>query len=211
MFVSNVTQGEFLPVEDVTVHSDELAHYILGPADIAPSSEQPSTALPQDHRLAGQSTAMPAVAGRDDVMLRMPIHEEQLSVHKQPVVPGEIHVHKGVETQQQGIAVPVDHEEASIEHIPSDQGDGLSPTNPNETIIPILEERIVVKKASVVKEYLRIRKQLVAEQKAVVARYDGRSCRSVSSARMAPRPTLRCHATAKPTAPSRTWLAVPLQ
>lgn len=164
MFVSSVTQRAFHPIVHISVHADELAHYVLGPADEAPLYDQPTTVLPQDQSPA--DAAQPA-DGASDVVLRMPIHEERLVVHKQPIVLGKVHIHKGVETEEQRIPVPVYHEEAIVEHISPDQYDGLALSNPNETIIPIIEERLVVKKESVVKEYLRVRKHLVPEQQEV--------------------------------------------
>jgi uncharacterized protein (TIGR02271 family) len=185
MFVSNVTQGTFQPIVHVSVRGDELTHYILGPADEQPLYNQPTTLLSQRHnhnqnqaqrqsQSNGQGQRHPMASGtapdddQSDVVLRMPIHEERLVVRKQPIVLGKVHVHKGVESEEQRIALPVYHEEAIVEHISVDQYNGMpSSSNPNETIIPVFEERLVVKKETVVKEYLRVRKQLVPQQQEV--------------------------------------------
>ncbi len=179
MFVSNVTQSAFQPIVHVSVHADELSHYIVGPADEQSLYNQPTTVLPQrqsQNQIQGQGQArrQPQVTGTDsgkdqsDVVLRMPIHEERLVVRKHPIVLGKVHVHKAVESEEQRIPLPVYHEEAVVEHIPVDQYDGIaSSSNPNETFIPVFEERLVVKKETVVKEYLRVRKQLISQQKEV--------------------------------------------
>lgn len=174
MFVNRVMQGRFHPIVHVAVHTDELTHYILGPVDPRASSEkaqpsgkgydiadQPTTVLNADSLRPGQP--MP----HDDTVLRMPVHEEELIVRKKPVVLGKVRVHKGVEMVEQEVGVDVYHEEAIIEHIPPEEYDGLAPQNPNEVIIPIIEERLVVQKQSVIKEYIRVRKKLVAQHKDV--------------------------------------------
>jgi len=183
MFVSKVTQGAFHPIIIVKVHSDDLAHYILeevdpatpldvrqpeSPAvdqphagDSADIADQPTTALNAGELRAG----MPIP--QDDTVLRMPVHEEQLVVRKKPVVLGKIRVHKGVETVEQEVGVQLFHEEAIIEHVAPDQYDGLAPSNPNEVIIPVIEERLVVQKQSVIREYIRVRKELVQQHEEV--------------------------------------------
>lgn len=160
MFVTSATQGTFHPIVQIAVHSDELAHYILEevhgePQDGAAIADEPTTVL--DARELPQ----------DDVVARMPVVEEQLIVRKQPVVRGKVHIRKSVETAEQHIALPVYHEEAIVEHIPPDQYDGMASSNPNEVIVPVIEERLVIQKQSVVKEYIRVRKQLISEHKEV--------------------------------------------
>lgn len=54
-----------------------------------------------------------------------------------------------------------------VERRQADQYDGSVPAGPNEVIVPIVEEQLVVEKRSVVKEYLRVRKNIVTEQQEV--------------------------------------------
>ncbi len=188
MFVSKVTQGAFHPIISVKVHSDDLTHYLLeevDPAtpldvrqpeppavdqphagDIADIADQPTTVLNAGELRAGELRAGMPIP-QDDTVLRMPVHEEQLVVRKKPVVLGKIRVHKGVETVEQEVGVQLFHEEAIIEHVAPDQYDGLAPSNPNEVIIPVIEERLVVQKQSVIKEYIRVRKELVQRHEEV--------------------------------------------
>jgi uncharacterized protein (TIGR02271 family) len=195
MFVSKVTQGAFHPIILVKVHSDDLAHYLLEEVDPATPldvrqpeppavdqphagdiADQPTTVLNAGELRAGELRAGELRAGelragmpipQDDTVLRMPVHEEQLVVRKKPVVLGKIRVHKGVETVEQEVGVQLVHEEAIIEHVAPDQYDGLAPSNPNEVIIPVIEERLVVQKQSVIKEYIRVRKELVQRHEEV--------------------------------------------
>ena len=185
MFVSKVTQGTFHPIISVKVHSDDLAHYLLEEVDPATPldvrqpeppavdqphagdiADQPTTVLNASELRAGELRAGMPIP-QDDTVLRMPVHEEQLVVRKKPVVLGKIRVHKGVETVEQEVGVQLFHEEAIIEHVAPDQYDGLAPSNPNEVLIPVLEERLVVQKQSVIKEYIRVRKELVQRHEEV--------------------------------------------
>ena len=114
-------------------------------------------------------TTPPAVPNslEDDDTLRIPLAAEELVAQKQPIVLGTVRVHKGVETVQQNLTVPVYHEEAIVEHIPVDQYDANAPSAPGDLIIPVTEEQIVVEKRSVVKEYIRIRKTVVTQEQHV--------------------------------------------
>lgn len=156
MLVRTVSQETFHTMVYLSIGADELPHYVVE-----------SLAETQDEQ------APPAMPGGEwspasaEETLRIPLAAEQLTAHKQSVLLGKVHVHKGVESVKQSITVPLYHEEAVIEHIPPDQYDGSAPANPNETIIPIVEEQLVVEKRSVVKEYIRVRKNVVTEQQDV--------------------------------------------
>lgn len=157
MLVTSVTQEAFSPIVHITMEPRDLPHYIM--------ADQQPTASASELDLGASETqwAIPA----DDETLRIPLAAEELIAQKQAVVRGKVHVHKGVETVEQSFSVPVYHEEAVIEHISPDQYDGQAPLNPNETIIPIVEEQLVVEKRSVVKEYIRVRKNIVSEEQSV--------------------------------------------
>lgn len=133
----------------VALPLDQLPYYRIEPATGA----------------ATDTTARPGMAvnqGSQDT-LRIPIAEEHLVARKSPVVQGYVRIHKEVGTQQEHFNIPVYHEEAVIERIPADQYDGQEPAD-NELLIPVTEERLVVRKEVVVREYLRVRKDLVSKQ-----------------------------------------------
>lgn len=160
MFVHSVTQGAVQPIVNIAMHPDELIHYVY--EAIPKPTQQPNTPSQPATRT---DTAVPP---NDDDVLNLPIYEEELFVRKRPVVLGKIHVHKGVESEERHVSLPVYHEETIIDHLSPDQFDlAQSRKNPNETYIPIVEERLIVQKQMVVKEYLRVRKQLVPEQQEV--------------------------------------------
>lgn len=171
MFVQSVSQGTFHPVVYLTMQPEELAHYVV---EAIPERERGRTfaqvrtdeRAPETAPVAADTKAQPpeAASPDEDLVLSMPIVREELVVRKEPTVLGTIRVHKGVETEEQHVALPVYHEEAIIEHIAPESYDRKAYTNPNEVIIPIVEERLVVQKQIVVKEYLRVKKTLVSRQ-----------------------------------------------
>lgn len=154
MFVTSVTQGALHPVAQVTMGAGELAHYIVG--EVPPGAAQQRPETPE--------------TPSELATLHVPIATEELVVHKQPEPVGMAHVHKGVEQHAQELTVPVYHEEAEVERIPAEQFDARAQAegNPNDVIIPVVEERLVVRKESVVTEYIRIRKRLVQTQEQIL-------------------------------------------
>jgi uncharacterized protein (TIGR02271 family) len=162
MFITNVTQGAFHPLIQVSLRADELTHYVV--EELSPTADELGNAptIASDAASLADSSS-PA----EDTVLRLPIAHEELVIHKQPIVRGKVSVHKRVEKREQRVVLPVYHEEAIVEHISPDEYDGLQPANPNEVIIPIIEERLVVQKQSFIREYIRVSKRLVRTEKEV--------------------------------------------
>jgi len=164
MFISAIMQGAFHPIVELRLNPDELTHYIV--EQIEPQEHARQPAAPAGNGAARETPAAMADDDAQSPVLRMPVAVEELVVRKQPILRGKVHVHKGVETVEQQVDLPVYHEEAVIERIPAERYDDTA-ANPNEVLIPVLEERLVVRKESVVTEYIRVRKELVREQKQV--------------------------------------------
>jgi len=101
--------------------------------------------------------------------LRVPVLEEELVVQTQSHELGRIRVHKRVETVEQHLTAPVVREEVTVERIPADQYDANAPADPDETVIPVVEERLVVETRAVVVEYVRLRKRRFPEEQDVQA------------------------------------------
>lgn len=156
MLVDDIHQGTFYNEVRLKARPDEIAAYAAEPEDQA-AAGMAAPATP-----SGEWTG-----SADGDTLRIPLAAEELVAEKQTIVRGKVHVHKGVETVQQDMTVPVYHEEAIVEHIPVDQYDPNAPAGPNDLIIPVTEEQIVVEKRSVVKEYIRIRKNVVMQEQHV--------------------------------------------
>lgn len=101
--------------------------------------------------------------------IAVPLASEELVARRTPMREGIVRLHKGVETREQTFAVPITRDEVIVEHIPPDQLDANATVGENELLIPIMEEQVVVQKRMVVKEYVRVRKRQVVEQRQVRA------------------------------------------
>jgi uncharacterized protein (TIGR02271 family) len=104
---------------------------------------------------------------------RVPVAEEELEVTKQRRPVGEVHVHKDVVTETKQVQVPVTREEVRVERIPATPGmeaPGAGATIQEEDInIPVMEEEIEIHKRPVVKEEVRVTKEVYQEQRAASA------------------------------------------
>lgn len=129
---------------------------------------------PQPERQATHSgatqepPATPETAGPGQTArVSVPLAAEELVARRTPMREGTVRLHKGVETTEQVLAVPVTRDEVIVEHISPDQLDTSAAVGANELLIPIMEEQVVVQKRMVVKEYVRVRKRQVVEQRQV--------------------------------------------
>ena len=98
---------------------------------------------------------------------RIPLMTEQLTATTRPVPRGTVRLHKGVISEEQILSVPVSREELTVERIPADQFDAHAPRDDDETIIPVVEERLVIETRQVITEYIRIRKRVITEDQVV--------------------------------------------
>ena len=115
------------------------------------------------YRLASAKGSTPPA--KANLPLHIPLAEETLTATTEVIQRGVVHLHKGVETQNQQIVVPVTTETAEIERIPADQFDSVHYTDPSVIVIPLTEERLVLHKETVITEYIVVRKRAqVTEQ-----------------------------------------------
>ncbi len=147
-------------VEGVAQETDHavsytVAHLALDPADLG------RYAVREDE---GQQAAV-----TQGETLRIPLVAEDLVAETRPVQRGTLRLHRSVETVEQRLTVPVTHEEVIVERIPAAQYDASAPANPDETIIPVVEERLVVETRAVIVEYIRVTIRRVTEDQEVRA------------------------------------------
>jgi len=151
-FIGTVTIRDGQPAVELNVSSDVLESRL---AEVRPVAERDAAWNPAQKE---------APSAFEQETIRLPIHTEELDVRKQPITLGYVHVHKGVETVEQHLAVRVFREEAVIEHIAPEDYDATASPGPDELILPVMEEKIFIEKRAVVKEYIRIRKERVWEE-----------------------------------------------
>src|SRR5918993_3058046 len=100
---------------------------------------------------------------RDEDELRVQRTEEELRVGTREREAGALNVRKRVRTDREQISVPTRHEEVSVERVPVEEGRHASNAEigEDEVVMPVTEEEVVVEKRPVVKEEIRVRKDVV--------------------------------------------------
>src|SRR5919199_986466 len=101
--------------------------------------------------------------GKEEDELRVQRTEEELAAGTREREAGEVRVNKDVRTEREQVRVPTRHEEVSVERVPvNEEGTGAE-IGDDEVSMPVVEEEVVTEKRPVVKEELRIRKEVVEE------------------------------------------------
>jgi uncharacterized protein (TIGR02271 family) len=120
---------------------------------------------------AEQSTQTRGVADRTDVgyedEVRVQRTEEELRVGTRERKAGSIRVRKRVRTDREHIEVPTRHEEVTVERMPVEGETSEAEIGEDEVVVPVTEEEVVVHKRPVVKEEVRIRKDVVEDTEVV--------------------------------------------
>ena len=104
----------------------------------------------------------------DEDELRVQRTEEELKAGTREREAGALNVRKRVRTDREQISVPTRHEEVSVERVPV-EGREVSEAEigEDEVSMPVVEEEVVVEKHPVIKEELRIRKDVVEDEEVV--------------------------------------------
>jgi uncharacterized protein (TIGR02271 family) len=103
----------------------------------------------------------------DEDELRVQRSEEELIAGTRQREAGSIRVRKRVRTDRERIEVPTRHEEVSVERVPVEGEASEAEIGADEVVVPVTEEEIVVHKRPVIKEEVRIRKDVVEETEVV--------------------------------------------
>src|SRR5215212_11142307 len=100
----------------------------------------------------------------DEDELRVQRTEEELRAGTREREAGAINVRKRVRTDREQISVPTRHEEVSVERVPVEGREASgAEIGEDEIVMPVTEEEVVVEKRPVVKEEIRVRKDVVEE------------------------------------------------
>ena len=102
-----------------------------------------------------------------DNELRVQRTEEELAAGTREREAGEVRVKKNVRTDRESVAVPTRHEEVSVERVPLSGETSEAEIGEDEVQVPVTEEEVVVSKRPVVKEEVRIRKDVVEDTQIV--------------------------------------------
>jgi uncharacterized protein (TIGR02271 family) len=102
-----------------------------------------------------------------DAVAAIPLFEERLSVAKKQVESGRVRVHVTVEEHEETLTEQLFHDELQIERVPRNVRLTEVPhvrIEGNTTIIPVVEEVVVVEKALVLVEEIHVCRRSVAEE-----------------------------------------------
>jgi uncharacterized protein (TIGR02271 family) len=102
-----------------------------------------------------------------DNELRVQRTEEELAAGTREREAGELRVKKNVRTERESVEVPTRHEEVSVERVPLSGEASEAEIGEGEVNVPVTEEEVVVSKRPVVKEEVRIRKDVVEDTQIV--------------------------------------------
>jgi uncharacterized protein (TIGR02271 family) len=104
---------------------------------------------------------------RDEDELRVQRTEEELRTGTREREAGRVGVRKQVHTEREQVRVPTRHEEVSVERVPvNEEGTGAE-IGDDEISVPVVEDEVVVEKRPVVKEEIRVRKDVVEDEQVV--------------------------------------------
>jgi uncharacterized protein (TIGR02271 family) len=104
----------------------------------------------------------------DEDELRVQRTEEELRAGTREREAGALNVRKRVRTDREQIRVPTRHEEVSVERVPVEGREASeAEIGEDEVVMPVTEEEVVTEKRAVVKEELRIRKDVVQDEEVV--------------------------------------------
>jgi uncharacterized protein (TIGR02271 family) len=99
--------------------------------------------------------------------LRVQRTEEELVAGTREVEAGSMRVRKRVRTDREQIEVPTRREEVSVERMPVSGEATEAEIGEDEVVVPVTEEEVVVGKRAVVKEEVRVRKDVVEDTEVV--------------------------------------------
>ena len=120
---------------------------------------------------ARSAEAAPVMSGHEEDDVRVRRSEEEIRVQTREREAGEIRVRKRVRTERERLSVPKKRVEVTVERVPVEgavrAGDEAAQIGEEDIMVPVVEEEIVVEKRPVVKEEIRIRKDVVEEVEVV--------------------------------------------
>ena len=99
--------------------------------------------------------------------LRVQRSEEELRAGTREREAGAVNVRKRVRTDRERLEVPVKREEVSVERVPVNEEATGAEIGEDEVVVPVTEEEVIVDKRAVVKEEVRVRKDVVQDTEIV--------------------------------------------
>jgi uncharacterized protein (TIGR02271 family) len=120
-----------------------------------------------EHDRNQEGTSQPGSDLEDEDELRVQRSEEELRAGTREREAGAMKVRKRVRTDREQIEVPTKHEEVSVERVPMSGEATEAQIGEDEVSVPVVEDEVVVQKKPVVKEEIRVRKDVVEDTEVV--------------------------------------------
>jgi uncharacterized protein (TIGR02271 family) len=161
-----------LPIEDEGTDAPREGAYGLSAGEVGPSMRMGDTETGElrGHASEQEGTPQPSSDLEDRDELRVQRSEEELRVGTRERQGGSVNVRKRVRVEREQVRVPTRREEVTVERVPVEgRAAPEAEIGGGEVQIPVVEEEIVVEKRPVVKEELRIRKDVVEDEEVVEA------------------------------------------
>jgi uncharacterized protein (TIGR02271 family) len=131
--------------------------------------ELPESLLPDAADGSSDAPALPrkdVEAGGGRIVI--PVIAEQLAIEKRAVPRGIVRIHKRIESRDEVVEQPLLRQTVTVEHVPINklvEGDPPAPRQEGDwTVIPIVEEVLVVEKRLMLVEEVRIARQEITVQ-----------------------------------------------
>src|SRR5215208_6198882 len=121
----------------------------------------------REHDRNQEGLSQPGSDLEDEDELRVQRSEEELRAGTREREAGPMKVRKRVRTDREQIDVPTKHEEVTVERVPVEGEATEAQIGEDEVSVPVTEEEVVVDKRAVVKEEVRIRKDVVEDTETV--------------------------------------------
>ena len=121
----------------------------------------------REHDRNVEGVSQPGSDLEDEDELRVRRSEEELRVGTREREAGSVNVRKSVRTDRERIEVPTRREEVTVERLLVEGETTETRIGEDEVSVPVVEEEAVVEKRPVVKEEIRIRKDVVEETETV--------------------------------------------
>jgi uncharacterized protein (TIGR02271 family) len=169
-FESEVYSYYGLQQSDSAEDRGAYADYSSDPGAVGPGMREGDTETGEFRGHAEGDEGISQSAGsdlEDEDELRVQRSEEELRAGTREREAGSMRVRKRVRTDRETIEVPTRHEEVSVERVPVEGEATEAEIGDDEVVVPVTEEEVVVEKRPVVKEEVRIRKDVVEDTETV--------------------------------------------
>ena len=139
----------------------EQAGTTAGPGDLGTAAGGAATGRLRGRRDGGEALSQPRSDPAAEGEIRVQRSEEELVAGTREREAGAMRIRKRVRTDRERVEVPVRREEVRVERVPVSEETTGAKIGEEEVVVPVTETEVVVSKRPVVKEEIRIHKDVV--------------------------------------------------